>query len=108
MVQIRCVMLEALWVRNINLWMLCLAVEYIRIIQGEEEGVREYLGLKKKKRKKIDFLAHPDMLSASGSWGLGTQGSVFLCWSSQGLGAWGLSLGPLEMSVLCLGLWAQL
>ena len=65
-------------------------------------------GFKKKKRKKIDFLAHPDMLSASGSWGLGTQGSVFLCWSSQGLGAWGLSLGPLEMPVLCLGLWAQL
>lgn len=52
MVQFRCVMLEALWVRNINLWMLCLAVEYIRIIQGEEEGVREYLGLKKKKGRK--------------------------------------------------------
>ena len=62
----------------------------------------------KKKRKKIDYLAHPDMLSASGSWGLGTQGSVFLCWSSQGLGAWGLSPGPLVMPVLCLGLWAQL
>lgn len=89
--------------------MFCLAVEYIRIIQGQGEGGRECLGLKKKKKgKKIDFLAHPDMLSASGSWGLGTQGSVFLCWSSQGLGAWGLSLGPLEMSVLCLGLWAQL
>lgn len=86
--------------------MFCLAVEYIRIIQGGEGG-RECLGLKRK-RKKIDFLAHPDMLSASGSWGLGTQGSVFLCWSSQGLGAWGLSLGPLEMPVLCLGLWAQL
>ena len=58
MVQIRCVMLEALWVRNINLWMLCLAVEYIRIIQGEEEGVREYLGLKKKKEENR-FLGPP-------------------------------------------------
>ena len=98
-IQVRCVVLEALWVGN-----MFLEVSSGRGVHQNHPGRRRRRRESASVKKKIDSLAHPGMFSESGSQEVGTQASVFLFCCSQGLGA----LGPLEMLVLCLGLWAPL
>lgn len=96
-IQVRCVVLEALWVRNMSLDVSC------------GRGVHQNHPGRRRGRGRAPLLKQNGLLGPPRHvvWRWGHRHLCFYSDAAKVWVLWGLLLGPLEMLVLCLGLWAQ-